>query len=193
MRIVPIMVVVALAAGCSKKEGGDAARDQAAKPGGEASPAGGGTETPATPTPDPAAAKPPAVTPEMLYAEQPVWEVQMLDRGLWVRASGGAIEHKCRQDLAMVWAQNTMLRMKAKAQAGATTCEPRGSVQVCTFKNPTPDPKLDPDGLTHWVFTGTDAAPILTAILTGPQDDVDKISADLTKVEACPRPSDDPQ
>ena len=183
VRTVHVVVLVALAAACSNKKEGDKAAAPVEAPAGDTPPA-----APAEP-----AAKAPAVTPEMLYAEQPVWEVQMLDRGLWVRSGSGPIEHKCRQELSMVWAQNTMVRMKAKDKAGATTCEPRGSVQVCSYKNPTPDPKLDPDGLTHWVFTGTDAAPIMTAILTGPQEDVASIAADLTKVEGCPRPSDDPQ
>jgi hypothetical protein len=185
--VVVVVVVFALAAGCSNK-----------KEGGEAAPKGEGVAAPAqaadTPAaPEPAAAKPPAMTAEMLYAEQPVWTVQMLDRGLWVRAGAGPVEHRCRQDLALVWAQNTMLRMKSRSQAGATTCEAKAGLQVCTFKNPTPDPKLDPDGLTHWAFTGTDAEPILVAILTGPQDDLDTIAPQLTKIEPCPRPSADPQ
>ncbi|HUS66229.1 MAG TPA: hypothetical protein VMZ28_16865 [Kofleriaceae bacterium] len=189
MRTVHVVVVLALAlaAGCSKKEGDK----PAAKEGEGAAAPAPAPETP--PAPDPAATKPPAMTPEMLYADQPVWTVQMLDRGLWVRAASGPVEHRCRQELANVWGQNTVLRMKAKTQVGATTCEPKAGYAVCTFKNPAPDPKLDPDGLTHWVFTGTDAEPILVAILTGPQDDLDKVAPDLGKIESCPRPSDDPQ
>lgn len=188
VRMVHVVVVLALAAGCSKKEGDK----PAAKEGEGAAAPAPAPETP--PAPDPAAAaKPPAMTPEMLYADAPVWTLQMLDRGLWVRAGSGPVEHRCRQELAMIVAQNGMLRMKAKTQVGATTCEPKAGYAVCTFKNPAPDPKLDPDGLTHWVFTGTDAEPILVAILTGAQDDLDKVAADLGKIESCPRPSDDPQ
>jgi hypothetical protein len=148
---------------------------------------------PSTPTPgaESPAAKPPAVTAEMLFAEAPAWSVEALPRGLWHRSGKGPIEHKCRQEFATFWVQNSMLRTKAKDVPGATSCNAKGAFTVCTFVNPAKT-DADADKIVSWVFVGPDASPILVAVLHGPLDDFDAIAPELAKVEGCPRPSDDP-
>jgi hypothetical protein len=146
----------------------------------------------AAPAPEAPAAKPPAVTTEMLFAEAPVWSVEAVPRGLWHRSGKGPIEHKCRQEFATFWIQNSMLRTKAKDVAGATTCGPKGAFTVCTFTNPAKT-DADADKLVSWVFVGPDASPILVAVLHGALDDFDAIAPELAKVQGCPRPSDDPE
>jgi hypothetical protein len=176
--------VLAFAA-CDKK------KDTAAGPTPGSGSAVPGSAAAPTPPPEAPAAKPPAVTTEMLFAEAPVWSVEAVPRGLWHRSGKGPIEHKCRQEFAMFWVQNSMLRTKAKDVAGATTCGPKGAFTVCTFTNPAKS-DTDADKLVSWVFVGPDASPILVAVLHGPIDDFDAIAPDLAKVEGCPRPSDDP-
>jgi hypothetical protein len=176
--------VLAFAA-CDKK------KDTAAGPTPGSGSAAPGSAAAPTPPPEAPAAKPPAVTTEMLFAEAPVWSVEAVPRGLWHRSGKGPIEHKCRQEFAMFWVQNSMLRTKAKDVAGATTCGPKGAFTVCTFTNPAKS-DTDADKLVSWVFVGPDASPIMVAVLHGPLDDFDAIAPELAKVEGCPRPSDDP-
>jgi hypothetical protein len=153
--------------------------------------AAAGSAAIAAPAPEAPAAKPPTITTEMLFAEAPTWSVEAVPRGLWHRSGKGAIEHKCRQEFAMFWVQNSMLRSKAKDIAGATTCGPKGAFTVCTFTNPAKT-DADADKLVSWVFVGPDASPIMVAVLHGPLDDFDAIAPELAKVQGCPRPSDDP-
>lgn len=176
--------VLALAACDKKKE-----PTPSAAPTGSAAPAGSAAEQ--KPAPEAPAGKPPTVTTEMLFAEAPTWSVEAVPRGLWHRSGKGPIEHKCRQEFANFWVQNSMLRTKAKDVAGATTCGPKGAFTVCTFTNPAKT-DADADKLVSWVFVGDDAAPIMVAVLHGPLDDFDAIAPDLAKVQGCPRPSDDP-
>jgi hypothetical protein len=172
--------VLALSACDKKKEAAPAA-----------APVAGSAAVAAVPAPEAHAATPPAVTTEMLFAEAPTWSVEAVPRGLWHRSGKGPIEHKCRQELATFWVQNSMLRTKAKDIAGATTCGPKGAFTVCTFNNPA-KAETDADKLVSWVFVGPDASPVMVAVLHGPLDDFDAIAPDLAKVEGCPRPSDDP-
>src|ERR1044072_8338408 len=103
MRISPFLVFALSALGC-KKEG----RPENAKP---AHPRSDKTTPPAAAKSEGA----PKITPDMLFATEPVWTVEALPRGLWFRQGSGPVEHKCRVAFATTWAENIQVRTAAKA------------------------------------------------------------------------------
>jgi len=203
MRLTPLLALALMTIGCKKEGSPDQPKPaDNAKPGDNAKPADNAKPS----EPEKTVAKTegaPKITPDMLFATEPVWTVEALPRGLWFRQSSGPVEHKCRVAFATTWAENLKVRAAAKEAQDTSTldpkpivCGPKAGFTVCTFT----DPKgmvqgmgANPHAIAHWVFTGTDAAPIMVAILYGAQDDFDSIAPQLAKVESCPRPSDDPE
>lgn len=192
MRLHAVIAFATLAvAACEKK------KDNAA---GTGSAATGSAATPVNKAPDPRpslATTPPPITPNMLTDDEPTWSVEALPRGIYTRTGTGPIEHKCRTDLAMVLAKNGQQRAAAKKAVTegttATVCEPKGALTVCTYTDPQSDPAVNPDAIVHWVFTGSGDAPVLIAVMTGVIDDWDAVAEKVSKVEPCPRPSEDPK
>lgn len=192
-RSLALVAVAMLAAAACEKKKGSAAGTGSATPGSAAA-----APAPKAQEPRPTlAATPPPITPNMLMADEPTWSVEALPRGIYTRSGAGPIEHKCRMDLAMVLAKNGQQRAAAKKAATegttATVCEPKGTLTVCTYTDPTSDPAVNPDAVVHWVFTGNGDAPVLIAVMTGVIDDWDAVAEKVSTVEPCPRPSDDPK
>ncbi len=193
MRSYAVIAVATLAvAGCEKKKNNAAGTGSAAP--------GSAAAKPVNQAPDPRptlTATPPPITPNMLTNDEPAWSVEALPRGIYTRTGAGPIEHKCRTDLAMVLAKNGQQRAAAKKAVTegttATVCEPKGTLTVCTYTDPQGDPAVNPDAVVHWVFTGSGDAPVLIAVMTGVIDDWDAVAEKVSKIEPCPRPSDDPK
>jgi hypothetical protein len=138
-----------------------------------------------------ATGKEPKVTPDMVLADKAKWKVEAKERGLWLGIGKRPLEHACGADLNKELAKLGKVRKTAQGLQkdpefmDPTSCAPTGGFTVCNYTHPMPDPEADPTTMTSWVFTGTDAAPILVAVLYGETGDLGPILTKLAKVEPC--------
>ncbi len=135
----------------------------------------------------------PKVTPEMLFAAKPKWQVDSAARGLWFRVGKGPLTHTCGAELKKTMTRVGKVRDAAKGMQAdgefmdPTTCEAVSGFAVCTYTHPVADPDSDPGSIASWVFAGSSDKPTLVAVLLGAGGDVAAIAPQLAKAEACPK------
>jgi hypothetical protein len=178
---IAIACALAALASCSKKSD-------------PTSTAGSGAATPTAgePPPPPKAASAPAMTAELFFAELPTWEIQGLDRGLWISDNGEAFQHECRVELARTMMRQGKVRDAARKDPTSFTCAAKGRYAVCTYA-PAAE-KSVPDSPASWVFVAEEERPsttVMIAVLIGRYDWA-TMAAQIPPKTGCPRPSQDP-